>query len=291
MTLQTSGAISLSQVNVELGKTATATISLNDAAVRTLLGKPSGTISMQDAYGKSHTTFVNTVARTSVNIYTLMGSPTKVADYIFDNRAEIGASSASYALRTGKFPAGSTLTIINKSYIRGWGGAGSSDAAISGGSGGNAIYLEMPCRIDNSNGYIFAGGGGGGCARLAAGDKYILAGGGGGAGSAAGVAGVNSYAIYVPTTNTAAEAGNATAGGSGGNIRADESSISRYATAGAGGANGVSGGKGRGGSNDPGKPVILLGIEGAAGRAIFTNTNTLTQVAGFDSTRVKGEIV
>ena len=44
MTLQTSGPISLQQVNVELKQVATATIYLNDAAVRKLLGKTSGTI-------------------------------------------------------------------------------------------------------------------------------------------------------------------------------------------------------------------------------------------------------
>ena len=49
MTLQTTGPISLQQVNIELGKTSTATISLNDMAVRKLLGKPSGTISMYKA--------------------------------------------------------------------------------------------------------------------------------------------------------------------------------------------------------------------------------------------------
>ena len=39
MTLQTPGPISLQQVNVELKQIATATIPLNDAAVRKLLGK------------------------------------------------------------------------------------------------------------------------------------------------------------------------------------------------------------------------------------------------------------
>ena len=55
MALQTSGAISLHQINVELGLSGTAQISLNDAAVRKLLEKPSGTISMYDAYGKTAT--------------------------------------------------------------------------------------------------------------------------------------------------------------------------------------------------------------------------------------------
>lgn len=52
MTMQTSGPISFQQINVELGLSPTATISLDGTTVRSLLGKPSGTISMQDAYGK-----------------------------------------------------------------------------------------------------------------------------------------------------------------------------------------------------------------------------------------------
>lgn len=46
-------AISLGQVNTELGLSATAVITLNDAAVRTLFGKSSGAIAMSDGHGKS----------------------------------------------------------------------------------------------------------------------------------------------------------------------------------------------------------------------------------------------
>jgi len=53
MTLPASGAISLNDVNVELGLSATAQISMNDAAVRGLFDVPSGAISMSDGYGKS----------------------------------------------------------------------------------------------------------------------------------------------------------------------------------------------------------------------------------------------
>lgn len=53
MTLPTSGAISLGQVNTELGKAATAAISMNNADVRTLEAKPSGIIAMSDLHGKS----------------------------------------------------------------------------------------------------------------------------------------------------------------------------------------------------------------------------------------------
>lgn len=52
MTLQASGQIDLSDINVELTNSATARIGLGDSSVRTLLGVPSGRISLGDAYGK-----------------------------------------------------------------------------------------------------------------------------------------------------------------------------------------------------------------------------------------------
>lgn len=54
MTLPASpNSISLNQVNTELGLSSTATISLNDSAVRTLAGISSGTISLDNLRGKS----------------------------------------------------------------------------------------------------------------------------------------------------------------------------------------------------------------------------------------------
>ena len=53
MALQSSGAISMNDINVELGNSGTAQISLNDAAVRSLLSVASGAISLNDAYGAS----------------------------------------------------------------------------------------------------------------------------------------------------------------------------------------------------------------------------------------------
>jgi hypothetical protein len=57
MTLQASGAISLGNVNTELGLSATANISLNAAAVRTLAAVSSGAIAMSNLYGKSNVSF------------------------------------------------------------------------------------------------------------------------------------------------------------------------------------------------------------------------------------------
>jgi len=54
MALPSTGPISLANVNVELGLSSTATISLNQANVRTLAGVASGTISMSNLLGKSN---------------------------------------------------------------------------------------------------------------------------------------------------------------------------------------------------------------------------------------------
>jgi hypothetical protein len=54
MALPSTGSISMSEVNVELQRSATAQISMNDPEVRELFAKPSGTISMSDGRGKSY---------------------------------------------------------------------------------------------------------------------------------------------------------------------------------------------------------------------------------------------
>ncbi len=54
MTLPASGAISLSQVNTELGLTASTTVSLGASNVRTLAGVASGLIALSNLYGKSN---------------------------------------------------------------------------------------------------------------------------------------------------------------------------------------------------------------------------------------------
>lgn len=53
MTLPASGTIKLSQVNTELGLSASAQINMGRSDVRNLFGKASGTIKMSDGYGKS----------------------------------------------------------------------------------------------------------------------------------------------------------------------------------------------------------------------------------------------
>ena len=74
MALPSSGSISLSQVAVELGRSSTATTSLDESAVRTLAGVPSGTISLSNFYGKSNITYLfgqinPTISRTSITTW------------------------------------------------------------------------------------------------------------------------------------------------------------------------------------------------------------------------------
>jgi hypothetical protein len=51
MPLPSSGSISLSQVNVELGLSATATITMNNAAVRTLFGAAREVVALKQRLG------------------------------------------------------------------------------------------------------------------------------------------------------------------------------------------------------------------------------------------------
>lgn len=53
MTLPSSGTISLSQVDVELGGNGSSLIGLGDPNVRALANVPTGTIALSDLYGKS----------------------------------------------------------------------------------------------------------------------------------------------------------------------------------------------------------------------------------------------
>lgn len=270
MALPSTGPISFSQINTEIKRTSTNTLSLNDATVRSLAGKASGKISMADLRGKSYEIrFVNSTNRTAASIFELMGSPTTAGNYIFENTAVISAGTSSYALRTGTFPAGSTLTIINKGTIRGKGGNGGTYSG-AGGAGGTALYIDMNCTLDNSGGTISGGGGGGAWRRSVSGSFWGNAGGGGGAGvNGGGAGGTSCYTLFTVVRN--ASAGSATGGGTGGAVRFGNSGTIYGGT---GGALGAAGGTGSG--DISGSYAESNGTTGAAGRAIQLNGKTVT---------------
>lgn len=206
---------------------------------------------MSEMKGRSvEVRYINTSNINRANIFQLMGSPSVPNQYIFENTATIsGGVAGGFALRTGRFPAGSTLTIINKHYILGGGGNGAPISGGTGSAGGHAIILDFPTFVDNTAGNI-AGGGGGGGAYNNQGDVRN-GGGGGGGGTPAGIAA------------RGATSGTSTNGGAGG---AGASNVK-----GAGGAAGVTGGDGIVIGNN----IIVGGGGGgigAAGGAAFTSS-------------------
>lgn len=107
MTLPASGAISLNNVNVELGLSGTTSINMNQATVRTLFGVASGAISMSDGYGKSNIVVPNGLI---VPLYNTTTVPTGWNAFTAaDNRMIIGAGSTYSAGGTG----GSSTTTVS----------------------------------------------------------------------------------------------------------------------------------------------------------------------------------
>jgi len=248
-----SGTISLSNVNTELGYSATALITMNDAAVRTLAGVGgSGTIiSMSNLQNKSNS-FSATISsnQTDLNLRTwALGAGwngTSAATITVGSGVYIYATSTGTPGLTinGSWPGG--VTLVNSGYIAGKGG----DA--NGGSGGDAISLGVNCTITN-NSYIGGGGGGGQV------NTNGSMGGGGGAGGGAGA-------------STSGSAGGGAGGGAGsagsnGTLVGTVIKGTTYYWGGGGGGGRIfpgSGGAGGGGGNGGTQPVCN-GKGGGAG--------------------------
>jgi len=210
MALPASGQITLNQVNVELGNSGTAQISMNSSAVRGLFGIASGEIEMSDGYGKANAFTLTFNSNTKeANLATLAtaagwdGSTALQCDivagvYIWsDNTANPGL------LISGSYPGG--VIVNNLGFIMGKGGhsgVGFSAPGAEGRPGGPAIELSTSSSVtinNNSGGYLGGGGGGGGAQQGGGG-----AGGGfggvngtyGGHGGAIGQSGLNSTDPY-----------------------------------------------------------------------------------------------
>lgn len=288
MPLPSSGSISASQINVELGNPAETQLSLGDTAVRSLAAIQAGLISFADLFGKSNQiTFINTVNRTGASIHELMGSPTQASTYIFENRATISGGGAGFALRTGTFPAGSTLRIVNIGTIQGSGGSGSA-VNTAGNPGGTALYVDYNCTIENAGGYILGSGGGGGAAYFRSGSAVLYATGGGGSGSPGGaVGGATSGGTLA---NTQPTAGSPTAGGAGGRAHSGLGQIAFTVWGGAGGDLGAAGAAGTYSYYGVSNPSVAVYAGGAAGPAIAVNGNSVAITSGNNTTQIKGAV-
>jgi len=121
MTLPASGAISMSQVSVELGRASTATTSLGETAVRTLAGVSTGAIAMSNLYGKS------SGPTWSPNGGTSAGAPVVLSD------------------ETSGSPATVTIT-CSQSAVWNWTRTGSTagTANVSNGGSSTSITFTLP---------------------------------------------------------------------------------------------------------------------------------------------------
>ena len=274
-----SGQISLGNVNTELGYSATAQISMNDAAVRTLAGVPSGAISMQNLQGKSNRVTINLVISADTTNYNIFSN--KGGTYIagksditvtVNSGIKVGSTSTStVAMDTGTgWTTGDTITIVNNGYIVGMGGAGGAGSAggagnTNGGAGGDALLLQYATSINNTNGVIGGGGGGGGGAIW----------GNPGAGNGGGGAGYNPGTTPATTGGgTSSTAGATTTGGTGGGAYGGTTA---GGAAGSNGADGTSdgsagGGGGLGGWGGGNSFYTASVFGGAPGAAVVGNS-------------------
>lgn len=325
-------AISFQQVNIEKSFAANTELSMDSVAMRTMFGIPSGQISMADGHGKNDL-IVLTVNQNQQNFnlrtFALNNGWNEISAiqlniatgvYVWSDSTSLPALTVS-----GTYPKG--VSIVNRGYIIGKGGAGSSGSV--GGSGGPAISIESPITIDNTYAAAYIAGGGGGGGGM---------GGGGGAGGGAGGTGGGGYAGgaggglgQVGSNGAAATSRTTTAGGGGGGrilpgVGGSSGSYSNYPETygrggGAGGGGGVITGvvasqNGNGGSGNSvgqnsttyvGSLKVAIGgggggwgasggygagtsnTPGAGGKAVATNGHTVTWISN-DTTRVYGAV-
>ena len=172
MALPASGAISLNQVNVELGLSGTAQISLNDSVVRVLFDVASGQISMSNGYGKADQfAFSIASSQTNANLRTLAvnagwDQSTKVVATINSGVVMTSNTVGTPGLTiNGAWPSG--IELVNNGTIVGRGGNAGSGGnnggnGSAGSAGGLALTISVAASIRNNNTIAGGGGGGGG---------------------------------------------------------------------------------------------------------------------------------
>jgi hypothetical protein len=178
MTLQSSGAISLANVNTELGNSSNSSITMPSTTIRSLTGISSGPITLPtDFYGKSLAFVYNATIASDTANYDMYAdavavgwnqtAPLRMTVTVNSGVNVYSNSVGSYAFSTNTgFPSGTILTLINYGNIVGRGGDGGTgggprSAGSGGGSAGPGLYAGYTITVYNY-GAISGGGGGGG---------------------------------------------------------------------------------------------------------------------------------
>lgn len=163
----------------------------------------------------------------------------EVADGVFR-----GAPIGSAAIDTGVLFPGSTILMVNRGFVSGYGGAGGaggltgSGAGTAGSNGGDALVARHSVSVVNWG--TFAGGGGGG----GGGTGASAAGGGGGGGGAGSGPGAGGLAVSSGTNGLGGAqlaGGGGGAGGPSASAGGGGGSIGSNGTAGSGGSGGAAG--------------------------------------------------
>ena len=289
MTMNSSGPISLAgttagvSIEIENGGNGTTQISLNDTAVRTLAGVPSGAITMPtNFYGKSNRvsisyTFSSNTTNASLNVATIGGYSAGKSDITITVNSGVyvySTSTGTPGLTLSGGTSGDTITLVNNGFILGQGGTGGSGRGSppfynnNAVAGGTALQLGFTTTVNNTNGSAYiAGGGGGGASSTKGGGggagggnggDYYNGGGYNGVGGGPGSAGTNS------TIYSTSKGSNGAGGGGGGRIL--PGSGGQGGGGNIGHLNGYGGGAGGGGSGDSySNPTTNRGGDGGSG--------------------------
>ena len=295
MGLNSSGPISLAgttagvSIEIENGGNGTTQISLNDTAVRTLAGVPSGTITMPtNFYGKSNQ-YTYTISSNQTNFCMRAGAvsagwngSSALAVTINSGVIISSNSTGTPAMTiTGSFPGG--VTVTNNGTIVGMGGAGGRGAFInyysasSGSAAGTAVKVLSAVTFNNVGTIAGGGGGGGGgsSSSNAYGQRANGGGGGGGRSSNAencsGGSGGGSCRPFCVSPGSAGCAGtySSAGGGGGGGFVCTEGSSASGGSGGSGGGWGAVGGSAAAGGGSGGNATC-----GAGTYITWTGTGT-----------------
>lgn len=291
MPIQSSGAVSISDINVELGRAANTTASLGDSDIRTLLARGSGNIGLGHAYGKSNVfDYIMSSSTTNVNARSTAiaagWNGSSALTFTINSGVEISSTTPSTAALTvdGSYPNG--ITVTNNGYITGRGGkggrGGTSPAPSS--AGGTALACSSAVTFYN-NGEIRGGGGGGGSGNGQGLNGVTWPGGGGGGGAGYGSAGgIGGSSTGGNGSGAGGGSNGSRTGGGGGGSGAQSLGSLRGGGGGSGGGNGASGsggGSGGGGGYGAGGGQSPSG----GGNAVTGNSNISWSSTG---TRVGG---